>query len=178
MTRTLALDTLCRLMSSDLPQTINPLRLARADALLKGQLNIGEMQRLSALVTDRQGQVDFELNFSQDADGQCYVKGHCATTISMSCQRCFQPISVDIATPTRLIVVLSIEAARDVPEEYEPLLFTGDEIDLINMVEEEILLALPISPRHDTAECHAAEEIAELRNEKPGPFSVLKDLKY
>lgn len=178
MTLTLALDKLCRLMSSDLPQTINPLRLARADTTLNGRINIGEMTRLGPLLSQMQGQVDFELKFSQDPDAISYITGQCFTTLVMKCQRCFDPMTVEIETRTRLIVVTSIEAAGEIPDDYEPLLFTGENIALCGLIEEEILLALPIAPLHSSDECNAMTKGHMMADEnRVNPFSVLKKIK-
>jgi len=165
-------------MPSDLPQTINPLRLARADTTLNGRINIGEMERLGPLLQQTQGQVDFELKFSQDPDGITYVTGQCFTTLVMKCQRCFGSMAIAIETRTRLIVVTSIEAAGEIPDDFEPLLFTGENIALCGLIEEEILLALPIAPLHGSNECQVrAEEHMVANDNRENPFSVLINIK-
>ena len=56
------------------------------------------------------------------------------------------------------------EDASDLPDTYEPLL-VGEAADLSDIAEEEILLALPVSPLHET-ECKSAEQTAALREDE------------
>lgn len=177
MTQSPALDTLCRLMPSDLPQTINPQRLAKAETSLSGQLNIDQMQRLLALIESNQGLVNFELEFSRDDQGNTVIRGSVETTLDMLCQRCFKSMSFDLSGNISLQVVATIEASRECPDQFEPLLLEQDEVRLDELVEDEILLALPLSPLHDTPECHAEEAGNESAVKKENPFSVLKKLK-
>ncbi|MCG8324454.1 MAG: YceD family protein [Thiotrichales bacterium] len=178
MTPSLAVDTLCRLMPPDLPQTINPLRLARSDATLNGQIKIGELDRLGAVLSDTDGEVRFGLAFAQDANGRTIVTGNCSACLALKCQRCFDPMQVEISTATRLMVVNSIEAARDIPDDYEPLLFSGDDISLRQLIEDEMLLALPIAPLHETEKCNAGIEQDGVQEDyRVNPFAVLKTLK-
>ncbi len=165
-------------MPSDLPQTINPLRLARTDSILKGRFHLSEMERLASQLQDSRGEVNFELQFTRDDEDITQINGSCRTSLIMACQRCFEPIRIEIATSTRLVVVPSIEAAREIPDAAEPLLFSGEAISLKDLVEEEVLLALPIAPLHDNAICHATGAVLEGQgDEKTNPFSVLRNMK-
>ena len=49
------------------------------------------------------------------------------------------------------------------------------EMNVFDLVEDEALLALPLSPRHEV--CPDASKLEGLKAEKPSPFAVLKDLK-
>ena len=79
------------------------------------------------------------------------------------------------------------EEAAALPTTYEPLI-VDDTADLSDIAEEEILLAIPVSPIHE-AECKSAEQRAaletdtegpiavEVARERDSPFSVLEQLK-
>lgn len=176
----MALATLCRLMPPDLPQTIDPVRLARAGATLKGTMEISHMERLGPLLNPPYGTVEFELDFSKDDEGCSLVHGGAFARVSMTCQRCFEPVSIDLQPRTNLMVVTSEEAARDVPEDFEPLLFCGENLLLAEVIEDELLLALPLAPLHNNEQCHAADSHSDSpeREDENGnnPFAVLKNL--
>ncbi len=83
---------------------------------------------------------------------------------------CFSPVRSD-------------EQAEALPEAYE-LIEVNEfgEIDLLAMVEDEIILALPVVPVHDSEHCEVSEAdmvFGELPEEaqKPNPFAVLASLK-
>ena len=75
------------------------------------------------------------------------------------------------------------EQAEALPEAYEPIEVNEfGEIDLLAMVEDEIILSLPVVPVHDSEHCEVSEAdmvFGELPDEaqKPNPFAVLASLK-
>ena len=85
-------------------------------------------------------------------------------------------------------LVISDDQARQLPREYEPFLMKDFEADLWQMVEDELLLAVPPFPLHEREECPASEALEEFEradevvgSEEPekreNPFSVLAELK-
>ena len=51
------------------------------------------------------------------------------------------------------------------------------EISLLTLIEDEILLALPMAPAHEIDQCPATETIEKNSINKRNPFAELKDLK-
>jgi len=72
------------------------------------------------------------------------------------------------------------EATDDEEEDVDCMVVTG-EMDALALVEEELLLALPMMALHDTESCHASFEAQEEEDEapalKPSPFAMLSRLK-
>ena len=58
-------------------------------------------------------------------------------------------------------------------EELEGML-SADELDVFSLIEDQILMALPFSPRHE--QCGNADS-ATVNQSKPNPFAVLAGLK-
>jgi len=98
----------------------------------------------------------------------------------MYCQRCLEPVSIDLDCQVSLALVESEEAASRLPDSMEPLISPDETVDLLELIEDELILALPIVPRHTSCEPpvdlvdQAPPEAAESRE---SPFTVLKDLK-
>ncbi|KAA1446822.1 hypothetical protein F1E15_26235, partial [Escherichia coli] len=75
------------------------------------------------------------------------------------------------------------EQVEALPEEYEPIdVNEFGEIDLLAMIEDEIILSLPVVPVHDSEHCEVSEADMvfgelPLEAEKPNPFAVLASLK-
>ncbi len=167
-----------RLMQAGHPQQIFPEQLADAGENLSGTLTIESMGRLAGLLASKEGKVDYSLDFARHEQGWVRIDGQFSSRLSMSCQRCLKPVDVEISHEIKVAVVSDDKAAVSIPGEFEPLLVADRSLLLNEFIEEELLLALPLAPSHDTESCHSAElEEEQSEMEKVNPFAVLKDLK-
>lgn len=165
-------------MSSDLPQYIDPERLAIEGVHLEGQVGLNEMTRLARLLADSRGMVSLRLAFSRTENGLTCITGSYETEMRLTCQRCLEPVTVKLAETINVGVTFAVSgSANKLPASAEPLVLTGDTILLADFIEEEILLGLPISPMHELQECAAAEQVRQNDNAASGPFHVLKSLR-
>ena len=81
--------------------------------------------------------------------------------VVMQCQRCLSDMEVAVESASLMACVWSDEEAAALPATYEPLL-VDHAADLSDIAEEEILLAIPVSPIHE-AECKSASSRRRLR---------------
>ncbi len=66
-------DTLCRLMPSELPETIDPMRLAKVGKVLSGSYELRQFDRVNASLKDEsKAQVFFKIEFSRDEKNQIF----------------------------------------------------------------------------------------------------------
>jgi uncharacterized protein len=100
--------------------------------------------------------------------------------VVLQCQRCLQPLRVPVEVDRRFRFVASeAEAeAQDLDCEDE-VLALPPALDLPALVEDELILALPLVPRHDACEPPAPleDEPPEALPERPNPFAALEALK-
>lgn len=183
-------------MKDRLPEHIEPLRLARTGRVLQGLLPLSRMARLLDTVDAATGDVEVELNFDVNSQDIPCVRGHIRTEVGLQCQRCMQDMTWPIDNQFELLVVESEAEAEQLGEEVDVLLLDEQLVSISELVEDEILLSLPIVPKHAAGtECanninanEAVEEIveqvidsaeeAETENEaKENPFAVLAELK-
>lgn len=168
-------------MSNRLPDYIDPVRFADMGNALAGTVSFSRMRRLTDAVADPSGAANVELQFDVDAQGTRVVQGRVRTDVTLICQRCLQPMVWTVDAEVNLGVVASEQGAEQLPEVYDPLLVGDDPVSLAELVEDEILLALPVFPRHEPAACEAA--VGDTREDeaspadKPNPFAVLARLK-
>ncbi|MFM8333478.1 MAG: YceD family protein [Candidatus Methylumidiphilus sp.] len=136
------------------------------------------MPRLVDLLLDKEGQASFELSFGRDGKVAAVV-GKVEASLVLECQCCLGAIPWAVRSEVRLGVVKTIAEADLLPESYEPLLLEGDTIPLADIVQEELLLAVPSIPQH--AQCGPAvpapQEMAMEPAKRPNPFAVLAKLK-
>nr|WP_305907214.1 YceD family protein [Methylomarinum sp. Ch1-1]MDP4519948.1 YceD family protein [Methylomarinum sp. Ch1-1] len=150
---------------------------------MSGTIKISEFARLSEFLADKQGDVQVEFSFAKEGR-QAIIHGRIKATLALTCQTCLQEVLWPLEITVNLGVVSSLEQADRLAAEYEPLLLDAEKISLRELVEDEMLLALPDYPRHDY-DCIAREQSqaklpVEDDNEQirsDNPFSVLAKLK-
>ena len=166
-------------MSTSLPERIRPLRLARRGESLAGRMPVAGMARLRESLYSDAGEVTVDLRFYRDEEGHHRIGGTVRGTLEVVCQRCLGPLSVDVDSAVRLEI--RDEDAMQPEDEYEPLLVGGEYVSLRDLVEDELILALPSYPRHARGACRIAAQYRPEPNAESGerqrPFDVLAKLK-
>lgn len=174
------------MFSERLPVHIDPIRMADTRRLLEGRIALAEMVRLGESLQDSAGEVTVSLEFGIDNEGIRFMRGRIQAEVSLECQRCLETLRFPIDSEFALAMVRSTVEAEALPSHYEPLLVEGEPLFLRDIIEDELLLALPIVPMHESDECSvgtASEQAAGgMRKdngtaEKANPFAVLANLK-
>jgi uncharacterized protein len=106
--------------------------------------------------------------------------------IHLVCQICLQDCGLDLAQKSRFVMVASEAEADAFPmedDQQEPLV-ASQHFDLLGLIEDEILLSLPLIPKHPEGVCqaHAAsfgegEALADSSEKPLNPFNILKNMK-
>ena len=137
--------------SSHIP---DPFRFAAEGRSLAGEVAVVRLGRLGDVLTDDAGMVTYRIDGRLDAERRPQLRVTAQGVLNLRCQRCLGAI----AWPLDLDVVLQpVRAGQPIPdEELESDEFdaieVGDGLDVVGMVEDEILLALPIAPRHENCD--------------------------
>jgi uncharacterized protein len=132
------------------------------------------MDRLADLVIDLQGEVDVELQFGKEGRVPT-ISGTVGTLLKLECQCCLEPLLWPIHGEVKLGVVGSVDEALSLPDSLEPLLVAvGAEVLLLDIVQDELLLALPCIPQHSYCQPQLPPEAVK---ERPHPFAALATLK-
>ncbi|MCI0399917.1 MAG: YceD family protein [Gammaproteobacteria bacterium] len=162
-----------------LPVTIDPLQLAGLGDTLVGRIDLVQMKRLRPSLYSDEGEVEFRFEFGRDPEGIFCLTGQLTATLQVVCQRCLEPMQLPIKGSVRLGIVSGADEAAKLPPLYEPLIAMDGPLFLAEIIEDELMLALPISPLHVTEVCPGTKT---LQNEKvPGrsyPFAALSALKH
>lgn len=137
-----------------LPEKICPIQLVKLRAELNGQISIQNMTRLAEfLFSEPKDEVHVKLEFTRNEEGLPIIEGLISGKIILICQRCGEGMPFRFAIETYLSPVLYESEAWQLPSEYEPLVTHGELVNLQNMIEDEILLSLPMIPQHCESEC-------------------------
>ncbi len=156
--------------------------LSRQDSLLKYERLASEAQGLhpDLLVSwDAQGDV----RSTHGIEGQVWLHLKAHATVPMTCQRCLTPVDVplDVDREFRFVADEATAEALD-DESEEDLLAMSREFALRELIEDELLMALPVVPRHDVCPTPVSmassdEDFEEASAQKPNPFAALAALR-
>ncbi len=102
--------------------------------------------------------------------------------LPLVCQRCMGPVDVpvELAQDYRFVATEEMAEAQDDDSE-EDVLAISREFNIAELIEDELLMALPIVPKHDTCPVAVAMKVADEAfddgpGDKPNPFAGLKGL--
>ena len=165
-----------------IPPHVDPRKLADRGATLEGELLLADLPRLCDPLADNHGSVRAKFFFERDERNAVVIHSELEVEVKMICQRCLELVALPIQSACDYAVVKEGANTQSVPKGYDVLELGEDPLDLLALVEDELLLALPIVPAHDPEDC---QQPAGLEEPAPGedevtrsnPFSVLAQLK-
>jgi uncharacterized protein len=158
---------------------VDSLAFARGAKALRGKIRVADLPRLNDYLYSMTGIIEYELRGGVNAKGKPQLHLAIQGKIGLKCKRCLGELeqNVDQAHDLELI-----ESPNDFPEiaEESPTvdcILAEAELDVLALLEEEIILGLPLSPRHDMAVCRINEVYDSSREEKTAfaPLAALKN---
>ena len=169
-------------MSQPLPVFIAPLRLCEMRTVLSGELGLDDMDRLAEFLSDQEGEVVLSLSFDEDARGIPFAVMTLDARLRLVCQRCLGPWETRVRREVRLGFTREPGVAELIAEHgYEPVVLERNELKLRDLVEDELLLALPMIPKHEREDCQPRLGSDERHDDespaRENPFAVLAQLK-
>jgi uncharacterized protein len=160
-----------------LPERVEPLGLADVGRSFRAKVPIASLQRLAPLLASRQGDLAVHLDFGVDERHVRALRGSIEGTVTLVCQRCLKGLRFPVDLKFCLGIVSSEAEIDRLPDGYEPLLVSGEPIRSVDIVEDEVLLAIPAVPLHEQdGRCKIGYRNPSLP-ERESPFAVLKKLK-
>jgi uncharacterized protein len=137
------------------------------------------MERLAASLCDGEGTVFIDIRFQRDEQGHDMAVGDLTARLPVRCQRCLEAMEIAIATAVRLAFT-DAEGETPPPGGYDVVLLVGDTISLSDLVEDELMLALPMAPMHE--DCPVGVWRRYLRDRAPSeaprkPFAELSRIR-
>ena len=156
------------------PTLINNIEFAEKNLEMAGQIEASSCERLLELLNVfSENGADIRYKLIGAAKKQQLPNLHLSidAKLPVLCQRCLAPMQLDFALA--FDYVISAEAPAETEE--------GDEVDwleaspnmnLNELIEDELLIAMPIAPKHE----NGCAPITTQSGEKPNPFAALKTL--
>jgi uncharacterized protein len=153
---------------------IDGLEFARTGSKLQVRWPVADFPRLRDALRDEAGSIDCEVVGIPEELGRRALRLRLNGVLQLTCQRCLEAL----AFPLRADVTLLL-AETQAEIDAEPLLPDGPErvvaekeMQVHALAEDELLLAIPIAPRHERCAAGKAQDPATRHT----PFAGLRDL--
>jgi len=149
----------------------------------EGEISLAETKRLGELLHGSESErkarkiaLDFE--FLRNEYGIPMIMGKLETSLELECQRCLKTLEL----PLKLEFGLMIDASDEIVgnSDMETIYSNDGYIDIIELVEDELLLAIPLVATHDDSTCNEDWKAGPAGSEataRDNPFAVLQELK-
>ena len=158
---------------------VDPFRLVAEKQILEGDLSISSLERLRQTILSQDRTLHYHIVGGADQLSRPTIRLVLEGEVGLSCQRCMEPMLflVDIDTT---VTLFNSEDALLAAEEEDPTiegLVFAELSDILWLIEEEVILALPYVGTHETCDGVIGQVGSEKSEHQPNPFSILKHLK-
>jgi DUF177 domain-containing protein len=134
---------------------IDSLEFAKTGQILNGSLPLVEMPRLKDGLIDAGGAVEFEIRGGRDSRRRPVLMLKISGTLRLQCQRCLEAMDYPLEIVNKLRLVEN--GADDETEVEIDWIEASPALDVAALVEDELVLSLPYSPRHEEGQCQARD---------------------
>jgi len=129
-------------------------RLARERGRLDGTVDAATLPRVADTVLEGPAPIAWRIEGAQDALGRPALVVALDGDVALECQRCLQAQSWPVHTRTLLVLARDdADLARLDADSDDEVVLADTPLDPAQLVEDELVLALPYAPRHAEGEC-------------------------
>jgi uncharacterized protein len=158
---------------------IDAFEFCRNNGYREGVTLVADMPRLVADCANASGELSWSIQGGQTKQGYPSMTLSVSGTVQLVCQRCLAPFGYGIDSSTMLVLGKDDQDADGIEEvlddETIDVIVGSHTTDIMQLLEDEALLALPQAPKHEV--CPDTKLMDSLKSEKVSPFAALKSLK-
>ena len=166
-----------------IPITLHPGKAAQHRLSYDGIVPLEKLTRLRGVVQEEVGEIAVKIQCKNDEQGLVVISGNLSTHVTVTCQRCNDDLGLDLDQDFMYSPVGLDAESDDLPEVYDEVaLDENGEINVFELIEDELILAVPLVPTHNEASCNYSSKpasfgVLKAEDDKPNPFDILKQLK-
>lgn len=171
------------MFSGPIPTRVNHRKLAMEKRKIEGSIPIDQLGRFSELVEASTGEVGVSLSFRKGRKRSNLMVGRAIAEVSLQCQNCMQPVDYRIEANYRHLLLSDEAQLADLDEEEDGIVCDDDMVAVADLIEDELLLALPMVARHESEQCSPEDDqLQDYQTEAPEavdtykPFAGLAEL--
>lgn len=171
---------------SALPRLIDPRKFAQKSVSVSGNIEISQLSRLRSMLMSDVGSIEVELQFDINEQKHRTLVGELSAVLTVQCQRCLEVMEQSVEAQLNLAVVWDDDGAKQLDKSFDPWIVPEGQADIYEVIEEELILSLPIVNYHDwdcvpsrlfSSGKPQAEGESQQVEEKTNPFKDLAALK-
>lgn len=161
------------------PETLDAWRMVATRRQFEGRVALSALPRLQGGLADTEGECSFTLEFGQDALQVPFIELALEAGLPLVCQRSLERFVFPVKAVQRLGLIRDEAQEAALPPGYEPLLVPEDGIlRPLDLVEDELVLALPVVPvSPDSEPVDRTWSASEEEQQAASPFAALAALK-
>lgn len=157
---------------------IDPFGFCKNSESIGGHTPVSELERLASVCADRSGELIWKVSGSLDNHQRPCLLLKVAGSVNLVCQRCLDSLVYELDSTTTVMVAKTEEEADEIEESLEDeeaveVIVSDGKVEVMDLVEDEALLALPLSARHGICPNSSMDGWKEKRE---SPFAALKEL--
>ena len=154
---------------------IDGFEFASAGASKQGVWPLGDFPRLRDLLAADAGEVAYELDGVRDELGRPSLRLRVRGTLQLRCQRCLEALPFEVQAAALLVLAQTLAEIHAEPADAYAAdrVVAGKEMPVRDLIEDELILAVPYAPRHESCTARPSPDVA---GDKPSPFAGLRGL--
>lgn len=166
---------------SPLPEYVNARKIFTQGVSLSGYMGLTRLVRLQDCLAGKEADIRAEIRFFVDDFGQRHITGEIEARFSVECQRCLEPLPIELNDAINLVLVADEAAAKSLEKQFDPWILEENKIFLADLIDEQLVLSMPIVNYHQSGPCseRTGYKSGDGKTEEEGstnPFSVLASL--
>jgi uncharacterized protein len=158
--------------------SIDTAKFAREGTELSGAFSPAQMPRVAEQLFDLNGGIRYVVRGYVTDRGSPAIAIKIAGSVNLRCERCLERLQYDLLLERDLVLLNGVDefGPRDDEDDFVDIIPATPHLDLQATLEEEVMLGLPMAPRHMEGECHVPGEAGNGEHQ-PSAFAVLAKLK-
>ena len=152
------------------------LKFAKKNLSVTDKFSIEELPRINGISNNNSDKIKVNYSFYLENDTTPCLDGEISLNVYLICQRCLEelPFSLDFSFSTAF--VKNENQAEELSKHLEIYLFEDEELSLIDLISDEILLSMPMVPKHNLDCLSSFEEHNNHEQVEENPFAILKNI--
>ena len=136
---------------------IDSLEFARAQQQSHGSLPVVGFPRLEDLLFDQDGSLEYEIRGTRDARNRPQLALRISGELHLQCQRCLERLQYEVEVENTLLLLPRGSEPDDNLDDPEApdIIEASSELNVAGLIEDEVLLSLPLAPRHPEGACES-----------------------
>jgi uncharacterized protein len=122
--------------------------LAERGAVLEGTIELAKLERLKDLLHSSEGSARVRVAFHRRHDDMLLLELQCGAALELVCQRCLEPVVHEVDEKVDFAVAETEESLVTLPRGLELIALEGDRFQPATLIEDELIVSLPLVPRH------------------------------